>query len=298
LPTRRPPETPTPTPPLLSPEAYYERGLEEQRLGDVDDARRYFSWAIQRDPAFASAYVSRGSLDLAEGDLEQALQDAEQALDRERTAHAYLLRGEVLRAMEQYDQALEAFDAALQVDPRLANATFRARWMVARAIEDEGRLSGLAAEYAAAHPDDALRHYYRAWAALEATDEEEVIALLVDGIQDAQDSPALLWYLLGRAYMGIDAWREAIVSLETARHLVQSGDTSLEVHTEQPVVDLFIALGRAYLGAGRCVDAETMLAYGMSAGATTAEHLEALEEARICQTPTPPSGPTATPGGS
>jgi tetratricopeptide (TPR) repeat protein len=294
LPTRWPTETPTATPFAVSAEAYHRRGVERQRAGDIDAARRHFTWAIQRDASFAPAYVSRASAYLAEGDLDRALQDVDAALEIERTARAYTLRGEILRAMEQYPQAWRAFEQAVARGPGLKDLTFRSRWEVALAIGDEEYLSALAAEYAADHPDDWLRYYYEGWTALEAQAYKQAIVTLVQGIEQSDDQPALLWHLLGRAYTGIEAWQEAVTSLETARELLQAGDSSMVAHTEGPVADLFLALGRAYLGAGRCVDAETMLTYGMYVGAPTAEYLAALEEARICQTPTPPP-PTATP---
>ncbi len=295
LPTRLPTVTPTATVFVLSAEAYYRGGVERRRAGDVDDAQRYFTWAIERDVGFAPAYVSRSSIYLAEGDLDRALEDVDAALAIEQTARAYVLRGEILRTMERYAQAWRAFDEALARDPGVRDDTFRSRWEVARAIGDGDQLSTLAAEYAAAHPGDGLRNYYEAWASLESSQYEEAIAILVEGIESSRDQPALLWYLLGRAYTGIEAWQEAVASLERARELVQAGDSSMGAHTTEPVADLFVALGRAYLGAGRCADAETMLVYAMSIGASTPEHLAALEEARICQTPTPP--PTATPAG-
>jgi len=291
LPTRLPPASPTPTSFSLSAQAYYGQGVERQRVGDVDGARQHFTWAIQRDPDFALAYISRGSLHLAEGDLDQALQDADAALKIERTAEAYLLRAEALRMMERYTEAWGAYDEALARGPDLRDDTFQSRWAVARAIGEDGYLSELADEYAAAHQTDWLSHYYEAWASLEAEAYDETIAMLVKTVGSGRQ-PALLWYTLGRAYIGIEAWRGAVESLEVARALVAEGDASLTAHTEHPVGELFAALGRAYLGAGRCADAEAMLAYGLSVGASMSENVAALEEARVCQTPTPPPSPT------
>lgn len=289
LPTRLPTPTPTATPLALSAEDYFQHGLEHRRLGNPNRARRCFTWAIQVDPRFAPAYVSRGALYLAKDDLDRALQDAEAALEIERSAEAFRLQGEVLRTMGQYERALLAFDQALTRESDLTGDTFPSRWRAAQALEDVDRLAALGAEYAAAHPEDPLRHYYQAWGGFESQAYEDVIERLVAGLREASHQPAVLWYLLGRAYAGIDAWAEAVTSLETARALVEAGDATMAAHTEQPVGDLFVALGRAYLGAGRCADAETMLAHGLSAGASMSEHLDALEEARICQTPTPPS---------
>jgi hypothetical protein len=295
LPTRRPPATPTATPFALSAKAYYQRGVEQQRMGDVDGARQHFTWAIQMDPEFAPAYVSRGSLHLAEGDPDRALADADTALEIQPTARAHLLRAEALRTMARYARAWRAYEEALTRDPGLRDDTFPSRWAVAQAVEDEGHLSELAAEYAAAHPDDPLRHYYGAWVSLQSGAYEETLTMLVTAMGDSGDPPALLWYALGRAYMGIEAWQEAITSLEVARGLVAEGDNSLVIHTGQPAAELFVALGRAYLGAGRCADAEATLAHGMALGAPKAENMAALQQARSCPTPTPP--PTPTPGG-
>lgn len=289
LPTRLPTPTPTATPFALSAADYLRHGLEHHRLGNLNGARRCFTWAIQMDPRFAPAYVSRGALYLAKDDLDRALQDAQAALEIEHTAGAYRLQGEVLRAMGRYERSLQAFDQALARESDLREETFRSRWRAARALEDADRLTALGAEYASAHPEDPLRDYYLAWGGYQSQAYEGVIERLVAAIGDTSDQPAILWYLLGRSYAEIDAWSEAVTSLEAARVLVEAGDATMAVHTDQPIGDLFVALGRAYLGAGRCADAETMLAHGLSAGASISEHLNALEEARICQTPTPPS---------
>jgi tetratricopeptide (TPR) repeat protein len=166
--------------------------------------------------------------------------------------------------------------------------------LAAREAGDETRLAALGDEYAAAHPDDPLRHYYEAWAAIESGATMEAVSLLVDGIRDASHPPALLWYALGRAYAEEEAWQQAVTALETARALLQAGDASLGLHAERPVADLFVVLGEAYLGGGRCADAETMLAYAGSVGAPASTYMPALQEAQICRTPTPTASPHPT----
>ncbi len=297
LPTRLPPVTPTPLPTVIPAEAYVEQGGEWRQLDETAKARQCFNWAVERDPAFAPAYLARGSLLLAKGELAQALLDAETALGLDPTPRAHLLRAEVLRQMERYEPAWTAFDEVLELAPALREDTFHSRWLVARATEETDRLSALAAEYAAAHPAHALRHYFAAWAALGSGEPEEAISLLVGGIEQGGQQSAVLWYLLGQSYLEIEAWPEAVLSLETARALLEAGDSTLAVHGSRAIADLFVALGRAYLGAGRCADAEAMLAHGLSIGAEMSEHLHALEEARICQTGTPGPDSTVAPAG-
>jgi len=270
-----------------------------QETGDADGALQSFTWAIQLAPDFAPAYVARGTVHLARGELRLALADADGALEADpASAPAYALRGETLRLLDRARQALEAFDQALDLDPDLKAETFRSRWLAVRAAHDTSRLLALSREYGAAHPGDPLRHYYRGWAFIELGTPGVAITALVEGIEATSDPPALLWFALGRAYAENGSWQEAVTSFEAARALVQAGDTSLVVHSDRPVADLFGALGRAYLGADRCVDAETMLEYALSVGAPASEYAAALREARLCQTPTPTATPypTVTPG--
>jgi len=295
LPTRAPTPTPTPTPFSIAARTYYEEGLARQEAGDAEGALQSFTWAIQRAPNFAPAYVARSTVYLAQGELHSALADADAALETDPTsATAHALRGETLRLLGRARRALEAFDQGLALDPNLKPETFHSRWLAARATQDADRLLTLSREYAAAHPDDPLRHYYRGWGLIELGKPHLAINILVKGIEATPDPPALLWFTLGQAYAAGRSWQEAVTSFEAARALVQAGDTSLAVHSDRPIADLFGALGRAYLDAGRCVDAETMLEYAVDVGAPVSEYATALEEARFCQTPTPTATPYPT----
>ncbi len=299
LPTRVPTPTPTPTPFSIAALAYYEEGLAHQEAGNLEGALQSFTWTIQRAPNFAPAYVARGTVHLAQGKLHLALADADAALEADPTnAAAHALRGETLRLLGRVRRALEAFDQALALGPDLKPETFRSRWLAARTTHNADRLLTLGREYATAHPDDPLRHYYRGWGLIELGKPRVAVNILVKGIEATPDPPALLWFALGRAYAADRSWQEAVTSFEATRVLVQAGDASLAVHSDRPIADLFGALGQAYLGAGRCVDAETMLEYAIAVGAPASEHAAALEEARLCQTPTPTATPylTVTPG--
>jgi tetratricopeptide (TPR) repeat protein len=273
---------------------YYEQGVERQRSGDMEGALRYLTWALQRDPDLVDAYVARSSVYLAQGSLFQALDDADVALEIVPSARSYLLRGEALRRMGEYREALEAYEKALRHDPGLKRETFSSRWSAARAAGNTDGMSSLSDEYGKAHPDDPLRHYYRAWVALESGAQEDAIRVLVEGMAESTDPPALLWYLLGQIYCETGAWMEAVASLETTRALVEAGDNSLVVHADPPVAHLFVALGQAYLGAGRCADAESMLTYAVAVGAPASDSLPLLRQAQSCERPTPILTPNAT----
>lgn len=298
LPTRAPTPTYWPTPTPISAQVYYEQGLSLREagrdMGDVDAALRAFTWAIEQSPDFAPAYVARGQVYLAEGNLERALADAEAALDADpRSAEAYVLRAEALRREGRDRLALRSFELALTLDPTLASDLFRSRWLLALAVGDGSRLSSLSEEYAAAHSEDPLRHYYLSWSEIEMGRSAHAINALAPEIEALSDPPGLLWFTLGHAYAAEGLWEEAIIAFEATRGLIEAGDTSLALHSAHPAVDLSSALGRAYLESGRCTDAEAMLTHAVALGAPESDLASMLEEARICQTPTPE--PTTTP---
>lgn len=298
LPTRAAPPTPTATPFSVPAQIYYEEGLARQEAGDAEGALQSLTWAIERAPDMAPAYVARGTIYLAQGKLRQALAEADAALEVDpKSAAAYALRGEALRLLGRAEPALESFRQALALDPALQAETFRSRWLAARADDNGARMLALSNEFAAAHPDNALRAYYRGWAFIELNAAGTAIEVLIEAIEANPDPPALLWFALGQAYAAERAWPESVTSFEAARGLVQAGDNSLIVHSDRPIAELFGALGWAYLRAGRCVDAEVMLEYALQVGAPASKYTAMLEEARICQTPTPTATPypTATP---
>jgi tetratricopeptide (TPR) repeat protein len=300
LPTRAPTpvQTPTPTPFSISAQAYYEAGLARQEVGDTGGALQLFTWAIQLAPDFALAYVARGAIYLAQESPRQALAEADAAIEADPdNADAHALRGETLRLQKRSRAALESFEQAVALDPTLGEKTFRSRWLAGRAAHDAARLLAMSREYAVAHQDDPLRHYYRGWALAESDTPELAVETLVEEIKTAPDVPAALWFALGQAYAAVQAWPESVTAFEAARVVVQAGDTSMIVHSDQPIADLFTALGQAYLRAGRCVDAEAMLKYAVEVGAADKPTAALLEEASSCQTPTPTFTPypTATP---
>ena len=302
LPTRIP-RTPTPvltaTPTPIFVWAYYEEGKIRREAGDDEGAIQSFTWAIQQTPNFVLAYVARGSIYLARQEFHLAIADANAAIATSPVfAPAYTLRGESLRMLDSPRPALQAFERATELDPGLLPATFRSRWLLTRADNQAIHLLTLSREYADTHPGDPLYYYYYGWAFVELGRGHVASKILIEGIESDPDPSAVMWFALGQAYAADNAWQDAIIALESARALVENGDVSLNLHSDQPIITLFDALGRAYLGAGRCVDAEIMLTYTIDIGATAFDYNALLEDAHTCQTPTPQATPylTTTPG--
>jgi tetratricopeptide (TPR) repeat protein len=297
LPTRVP-ATATPVPTQVDVRPLYEAGLVCREAGDDECALQSFTQAIEIDPGFAPAYVARGSVRLARGQFDMALDDADSAVAVDPDdASSHALRGEILRQLDRPHEASKAFDRAVALDPVLEEEVFQSRWLAALAGHDAQRLTDLGRQYRESHSEDPLRHYYRGWAYIEGGDSDVAVHLLVGGIRGTPRPPALLWFTLGHAYAESGLWQEAVTCFEVAGELIQAGDTSLEIHTERPVADFFAAMGQAYLGVGRCADAEAMLEHAVAIAGHLSEYSALLEEIDHCKTPvpTPTSYPTTTP---
>ena len=293
LPTRAPAmPTPPPSPTPIDVRTFYEAGQAHREAGDAEAALQSFTRAIQLSPTFAPAYVARGAVFLSQGELDLALADADAALEIDPTdALAHALRGEALRLLNRRYLALEAFDRAIDLDPTLMPDIFSSRWLAARGVHDSDRLLELSREYAVTHPDDPLRYYYRGWAFIEQGNAPGAVSILKGGIEATPSPPAVLWFALGYAYSETKSWAEALTCFEVTRTLVQTGDASIAFHSDQPIADLFGALGLAYLGVGRCADAESMLDYAIAVGAPASEFAFVMEEIYLCQNPTPSPTP-------
>jgi tetratricopeptide (TPR) repeat protein len=292
------PATATPAPTQVDAWPFYEAGLVCREAGDDECSLQSFTRAIEIDPGFAPAYVARGSVRLAQGQFDMALDDADSAVAVDPDdASSHVLRGEILRQLDRPHEASKAFDRAVVLDPVLEEEVFQSRWLAALAGHDAQLLTDLGRQYSGSHSKDPLRHYYRGWAYIEGGDSDVAVYLLVGAIGGTPRPPALLWFTLGHAYAESGLWHEAVTCFEVAGELIQAGDNSLEIHTERPVADFFAAMGQAYLGVGRCADAEAMLEHAVAIAGPLSEYSALLEEIDHCKTPvpTPTPYPTTTP---
>ncbi len=277
------PPTPPPTA-TPGPAVFYTQGLACQQAGDWECARVALSRTLELDPSFAPAYRARGAVHLALGDGPAALRDAQMAIAlAPEDAEAYVLLGEILRrAFHDPLQALDAYGAAVRLDPSLSPDLFPARWECAVAAARSDRMAELAAEYARLHPEDPMRMYYRGRALLAQGLPRVAIRVLGETIE-REGGPAALWFVLGDAYAAEKAWREAVICYEQARALMEAGDASLHAVSGTPAAVLSFALGTAYLYAGRCADAEATLRHARALNPDLPDLPTRIGQAMICQ---------------
>jgi tetratricopeptide (TPR) repeat protein len=156
-----------------------DRGWRFLQAGDLKNAEREFSTALQLAAAFYPAETSLGYVEMARKDAASALPHFDRALARQQDDVSALLgRGQALVALSREAEALTTFEAVLAVDPSLGDVRRRVEVLKFRGLEQDlarareaaraGQLDAAATAYAnaiASSPDSAF--LYRELAAVE-----------------------------------------------------------------------------------------------------------------------------------
>jgi tetratricopeptide (TPR) repeat protein len=98
------------------------------RSSNIDRALEFFSTRIQQEPSERDAYEWRARVQLRKGDTEGALKDSDEAIRLSKKEYplqairAYQLRGDCLKALGRRNEAIESYQAALNlIDPKFTN---------------------------------------------------------------------------------------------------------------------------------------------------------------------------------
>lgn len=95
-----------------------ESATERHRAGNLPEARRLYAQLLAADPDHEVALFRSGLLDLQERRLDDALKSIRKAtLAAPRNARYQIALGQVLEAMQRWDQAAQAYRCALTADP-------------------------------------------------------------------------------------------------------------------------------------------------------------------------------------
>ncbi len=281
LPTRA--LTPTPVPG----EAYLPRVELALVAGEPEVARAAWEEAAARAPEAPEVLRAGARLALALGEpaLAEERAEAALALDAE-DAEGWSLLGLLRQRRGDAEGAAVAFETALTLDPQLAPALFPARWRLALERGESEALTRLAQEQLMRTPEDPLNLYFRAEALLAAEYTEQALELLL--LHMGSNSPAVLWYTLGRVYLAQGAHSEGIIALEAAQRAYSRGDRTLLLATDDPTYALSAHLGRAYIDTLECERAEALLRLQAT---PYPDFIPLVEEARGCPTRTPTPTP-------
>jgi tetratricopeptide (TPR) repeat protein len=149
--------TPTPQRTLVAEtaEAYFQRGVANFNLSDLDRAIADFDKAIALNPNLAEAYYNRGTAYGRKGDLEQAIADLDKAIAlKPDLAEAYNNRGIAYNNKGQFDRAIADYDKAIALKPDYAEPYYNRgnayyyKGDFDRAIADYNKAIALKPDYA------------------------------------------------------------------------------------------------------------------------------------------------------
>jgi tetratricopeptide (TPR) repeat protein len=87
-------------------------------LGRFEDARHDYDKVIENDASDDIAYANRGVANEKLGDLNSAVRDYSRSIELKATTATYVNRGNVYEQLKQPQQALADFNAALDSDPK------------------------------------------------------------------------------------------------------------------------------------------------------------------------------------
>ena len=117
------------------PQLYYGRGYAYQSNKMIDLAIADYSTAISLNPQYKPAYVGRGNCYYGKKNIPLALQDYNQAILMDPNAVNYYNRGNLNFYRQKYDDALDDFDRAIELNASYQHAYY-ARAMVFGALKD------------------------------------------------------------------------------------------------------------------------------------------------------------------
>ncbi|MDJ0729416.1 MAG: tetratricopeptide repeat protein [Crocosphaera sp.] len=126
---QQPPDTPQPSPDTQSSaetvETYFNQGIEQANLGDLEAAIALWDQALAVDANFAPAWHNRGSALATIGQLEEAIASFDRALAlNAQDIEALNAKGQVLYSLEQWPEAIACWDQVLTIQPNYYQAWY------------------------------------------------------------------------------------------------------------------------------------------------------------------------------
>ncbi len=141
--------------------AFVNRGSEYAKLGEYEKGLDDFNQALDLKPNLVEALVGRGGVYLLQENYQTALSDLNKALNLDPEYFgAYFNRGTIYNNLQNYEAALADFNYAVELNPDYA-ANYTSRGIVYYALQDYG---AALADYTRAielNPEDAIAYNNR-----------------------------------------------------------------------------------------------------------------------------------------
>ena len=207
--------------------AYYNRGIDKRKEGDLDGAFEDYCNAIEIDPNDAMAYNNRGYVKNGLGDQLSAMEDFTKAIEIDPNyAVAYYNRGSTKGKIGDLDGAIEDHSKAIEIDPKYAEAYYN-RGLAKRKA---GNVQGAIEDYSKAieiDPNDDMAYNNRGYAKSQQKDYQGAITDFSKALQ-LNPNYAKANYNLGRVHQAVGDSEAAKTNFQKALEL----DPSLEIPEE------------------------------------------------------------------
>lgn len=95
---------------------FFARGFEDSQ--DHDRALVEFTQVIELDPAFAEAYIGRGTAYVAKGELDRGIREYTRSLEIRKRVEAFYGRGRAYHKKGEKDKAMADYRSAIAIDPK------------------------------------------------------------------------------------------------------------------------------------------------------------------------------------
>ncbi|MCX6180042.1 MAG: tetratricopeptide repeat protein [Chlorobiales bacterium] len=148
--------------------SYFNEALEKHLHGDLSNAVKLYSNAIENNPTFAMAYQMRGAAQQQLKKYSQAINDYSMVIiygDSAFKAVGYYNRGVVKNMTGNFSEAIPDFSQAIELDKKMAAAYFHRGIAKSKTGDLSGRLEDFrqAAKLGDINAETWLNTYYPEW---------------------------------------------------------------------------------------------------------------------------------------
>ncbi|MDZ4834812.1 MAG: tetratricopeptide repeat protein [Candidatus Melainabacteria bacterium] len=170
---------------MTSAASIIEKANDAMANGDQTKALEFYDQVIELEPDNAEAWFCKGTILSSKGELKQAVdcyaRSAQNAGDR--APLPLYNMGNALQKLERYEEAIDAFEKALKIDPTMCDAWINR----GRILDDLG------------HHAEAIRSY--------------------DVSLDIDPNDSMAWTNRGNSFRGLENYKEALASYANALQL-------------------------------------------------------------------------------
>jgi len=176
-------------------------------------------------------------------------------------------RGEKLKKLERYEEAIAAYDQALKIQPKYYEAWYAKAYSLYRLQRYEHAIASYD-QVIQLQPEEAVAWYIRGWMLGELQRYEEAIASYDKAIEIDPDSPEY-WYFRGNALHNLQRNEDAIASYDKTLKIKADysdawynkaccysvqGNVSLAIESLQHAIDLDRDRFKEYAKTDTCFD--------------------------------------------